>query len=102
MIRPQPRSPLFPFTPLFRSAPDLARLGLVLEGFGRGAVALREVPAALAGADGAALLRDGAEALGEDGDARSEEDTSEVQVRQYSGSRPLLEKKKIVTALFRC
>ncbi|TNC72393.1 DNA mismatch repair endonuclease MutL [Rubellimicrobium roseum] len=51
------------------AASDLARLGLVLEGFGRGAVALREVPAALAGADGAALLHDVADALAEDGGA---------------------------------
>jgi DNA mismatch repair protein MutL len=52
---------------LSEAAPDLARLGLVVEPFGRGAVALREVPAALAGADGAALLSDVAEALAEDG-----------------------------------
>ncbi|TNC48787.1 DNA mismatch repair endonuclease MutL [Rubellimicrobium rubrum] len=46
---------------------DLARLGLVVEPFGRGAAVLREVPAALAGADGAALLRDVADALAEEG-----------------------------------
>lgn len=39
-------------------APDLARLGLVIEPFGPGAVALREVPAMLARLDGAALIRD--------------------------------------------
>ncbi|MBP1806653.1 DNA mismatch repair endonuclease MutL [Rubellimicrobium aerolatum] len=50
------------------AAPDLARLGLVVEPFGRGAVALREVPAILSGADGAALLRDAASALGEEGE----------------------------------
>jgi DNA mismatch repair protein MutL len=49
------------------AAPDLARIGLVVEPFGRGAVALRELPAALGQADGAALLRDVAEALAEAG-----------------------------------
>jgi DNA mismatch repair protein MutL len=46
---------------------DLLRLGLDVEPFGRGAVALRALPAALAQADGAALLRDLAEALAEAG-----------------------------------
>jgi DNA mismatch repair protein MutL len=49
------------------AAGELARLGLVVEPFGRGAVALREVPAALGGADGAALVRDVADALAEEG-----------------------------------
>jgi DNA mismatch repair protein MutL len=49
------------------AGPELAGLGLVVEPFGRGAVALREVPAALAGADGAALVRDVAGALAEEG-----------------------------------
>ncbi len=44
---------------------DLLRLGLDVEPFGQGAVALRAVPAALAQADGAALLRDLADALAE-------------------------------------
>lgn len=39
-------------------APDLARLGLGIEPFGPGAVALREVPAMLARLDGRALIRD--------------------------------------------
>jgi DNA mismatch repair protein MutL len=51
---------------LLDAAPDLARLGLVLEPFGRGAVILREVPAALGHPDGAALLRDVADALAEE------------------------------------
>ena len=50
---------------LVAAAEDLERIGLVVESFGRGAVALRELPAALAQADGAALLRDVAEALAE-------------------------------------
>ena len=52
---------------LAEAAPELARLGLVVEPFGRGAVALRELPAALGHADGAALLRDLAATLEEEG-----------------------------------
>ena len=39
-------------------APDLARLGLAIEPFGGGAVAVREMPAVLGNAPAAALLRD--------------------------------------------
>ncbi|UXU75832.1 MULTISPECIES: DNA mismatch repair endonuclease MutL [unclassified Paracoccus (in: a-proteobacteria)] len=39
-------------------APDLARLGLVIEAFGGGAVAVREVPALIRRLDAAALIRD--------------------------------------------
>ncbi|MGD1015800.1 MAG: DNA mismatch repair endonuclease MutL [Roseiarcus sp.] len=47
---------------------ELEKLGLVVEGFGPGAALLREAPAALDGADMAALLRDLAEDLAaEDG-----------------------------------
>jgi DNA mismatch repair protein MutL len=44
---------------------ELARLGLVLEGFGPGAVILREVPALLGQADAAGLVRDLAEEIAE-------------------------------------
>ncbi len=50
---------------LLDAAPDLKRLGLEIEGFGPGAIAIRMVPASLAAASGAALLRDVAEALAE-------------------------------------
>lgn len=40
------------------AAPELEALGLVLEGFGPGAVVVREVPAVLAGSDIGALVRD--------------------------------------------
>ncbi|MDB6453947.1 DNA mismatch repair endonuclease MutL [Falsirhodobacter sp. 20TX0035] len=43
---------------LLDMAEDLARLGLTLEGFGPGAVAVRETPAILGRVDAAALLRD--------------------------------------------
>ncbi|HSF93695.1 MAG TPA: DNA mismatch repair endonuclease MutL [Thermohalobaculum sp.] len=46
-------------------AGDLAELGLVVEPFGGGAVAVREVPAVLGQADPAALVRDVADELAE-------------------------------------
>jgi DNA mismatch repair protein MutL len=52
-------------------APELAELGLVLEGFGPGAVAVREVPAMLGRVDAAALVRDLADELAEMGAAFS-------------------------------
>ena len=53
---------------LIERAGELEKLGLVIEGFGPGAVLLREAPALLDGADMAALVRDLAEDLvAEDG-----------------------------------
>jgi len=46
-------------------AGELARYGLIIEPFGPGAVALRETPALLGAIDGAGLLRDLAEHIGE-------------------------------------
>ncbi len=43
---------------LVERAPELAEFGLVVEGFGPGAVAIREVPAILDGLDVAGLVRD--------------------------------------------
>jgi DNA mismatch repair protein MutL len=54
---------------LLARAPDLARLGLVVEGFGRGAVAVREVPVLLGVVDAAGLVRDLADELEEMGEA---------------------------------
>jgi DNA mismatch repair protein MutL len=51
---------------LLDAAPMLGDLGLVIEGFGPGAVLLRETPASLATLDGASLLRDLAAGLAED------------------------------------
>ncbi|MGA2636274.1 DNA mismatch repair endonuclease MutL [Methylocella sp.] len=48
------------------AAPLLAEFGLVIEPFGPGAVAIREVPALLQGADAARLIRDLASSLSED------------------------------------
>ena len=51
---------------LLALAGDLDRLGLVVEPFGPGCVAVREVPAPLGHCDAAALLRDIADDLGDD------------------------------------
>jgi len=53
------------------AAAALESLGLVVESFGPGAVALREVPALLEGADMTRLVRDVAEALAETGAAET-------------------------------
>ncbi|MBM3523196.1 MAG: DNA mismatch repair protein MutL, partial [Alphaproteobacteria bacterium] len=50
---------------------EFAELGLVLEAFGRGAVAVREVPALLGDVDVAGLVRDLADEIAEHGDALS-------------------------------
>ena len=56
---------------LFARGAELAELGLALEGFGPGAVAVREVPAMLGKVDVTALVRDLADELAELGDAFS-------------------------------
>ena len=50
---------------LLAHAKELARYGLVIESFGPGAVALRETPSLLGEIDGAGLIRDLAEHIGE-------------------------------------
>src|SRR3712207_8185848 len=99
MIRRPPRSTLFPYTTLFRSAQEVAHeadppdiLVAVLLGEPE---SLREV-----GADDVAVEHLDAQAAraqllpDEGGDRRSEEHTSELQSRQYLVCRLLLEKKK--------
>src|SRR3712207_8130772 len=86
MIRRPPRSTLFPYTTLFRSARgDGARLpGVGAEAHHLAAAAvlgLGAIPARLAAG------------------ARSEEHTSELQSRQYLVCRLLLEKKKETVSL---
>src|SRR3712207_8803737 len=96
MIRRPPRSTLFPYTTLFRSARAL--LGLVLPStVGAqhlvGAGVARDLLLLLGGDDGE---NPRAQAFG-DLD-RSEEHTSELQSRQYLVCRLLLEKKKRIQA----
>ena len=50
---------------LVAKAPDLAALGLVVEGFGDGAVVVREIPALLGDTDVQGLIRDLADDLAE-------------------------------------
>src|SRR3712207_6849833 len=90
MIRRPPRSTLFPYTTLFRSAdgPDMTNLLDVQ------LIEPRDVSAAVAW-----LVSDEARyvtgvALPVDAGMRSEEHTSELQSRQYLVCRLLLEKKK--------
>jgi DNA mismatch repair protein MutL len=52
---------------LLAIAPDLARLGLGIEAFGPGAIAIRETPAPLGQVDGGALLRDILDELADQG-----------------------------------
>src|SRR3712207_7266631 len=81
MIRRPPRSPLFPYTPLFRSRGQGQRPG---GGAGDGPPAdVRDV--------GVGQALDADRPAGQD---RSEEHTSELQSRQYLVCRLLLEKKK--------
>src|SRR3712207_8916874 len=95
MIRRPPRSTLFPYTTLFRSAvvdPAPAVGGDLMPRFGEGAAGGGiELKGAAYGVDRErqAALREEAQ------DApRSEEHTSELQSRQYLVCRLLLEKKK--------
>src|SRR3712207_7093204 len=91
MIRRPPRSTLFPYTTLFRSALHVHRdlLGEVAHGDGRGH--LGDV-AHLAGEVGGHEVHVVGEIL--PGAGRSEEHTSELQSRQYLVCRLLLEKKR--------
>src|SRR5438445_4865174 len=79
MMRPPPRSTLFPYTTLFRSRLPDARAGSI--GGGR-----EQARTAVAQPEGRqpALVHE----------SRSEEHTSELQSRQYLVCRLLLEKKK--------
>src|SRR3712207_7904803 len=90
MIRRPPRSPLFPYTTLFRSDD---RAAAVEDVDLQGQPLLDGVLAQLDGVQG--LLDRLRLGLGEEADPpRSEEHTSELQSRQYLVCRLLLEKKK--------
>src|SRR3712207_8242371 len=85
MIRPPPRSTLFPYTTLFRS-PHRA---LVAERQDLGHDQAGDAPARV---DPVVRVEDAGPGQGA-GAARSEEHTSELQSRQYLVCRLLLEKK---------
>src|SRR3712207_7303811 len=100
MIRRPPRSPLFPYTTLFRSDPGSRRNGWEARSrpgrCRRGRAAPPSAGPARAG-DLAPADVASAETGGEADPAdrlRSEEHTSELQSRQYLVCRLLLEKKK--------
>src|SRR3712207_8467900 len=93
MIRRPPRSTLFPYTTLFRSAGRAADLAGQHHQPQRIGPVVRQV-------DGVRGARGGV--VGREHDGRSEEHTSELQSRQYLVCRLLLEKKNhtpIVRAL---
>src|SRR3712207_8202064 len=97
MMRRPPRSPLFPYTTLFRS------LQFVQGRLGQPPLGPREGGHGFAPGDQAALPAAGAAhgdplhpaGVGDAVEGRSEEHTSELQSRQYLVCRLLLEKKKI-------
>src|SRR3712207_7189726 len=95
MIRRPPRSTLFPYTTLFRSAVgrgqhrDRARHGVLLDDRAAGLAQLPPEHASEGDRERGLVVQQGLERL-----ARSEEHTSELQSRQYLVCRLLLEKKK--------
>src|SRR3712207_8357167 len=96
MIRRPPRSTLFPYTTLFRSAANIYSIGSdyvdSAERIGRYAeVATRALAAC--------WVRPYGQDVGQaDDHLRSEEHTSELQSRQYLVCRLLLEKKKMTVS----
>src|SRR3712207_8446565 len=96
MIRRPPRSTLFPYTTLFRSAEPAPRQRLRRRGAGRDArradAPQRRRVHRRAGRGGGGVQR--AAHRPRAPAARSEEHTSELQSRQYLVCRLLLEKKK--------
>src|SRR3712207_7775114 len=89
MIRRPPRSPLFPYTTLFRSRDDTTARRA------QAAADLRHEEEVAADARGRASRLEGEE--GRLCAERSEEHTSELQSRQYLVCRLLLEKKTTTT-----
>src|SRR5690349_22553599 len=88
MIRRPPRSTLFPYTTLFRSAAGVARAGAQVEGGFLEEVQFDAAGPKHDGGRGSAVERDGVVL------PRSEEHTSELQSRRDLVCRLLLEKKK--------
>src|SRR3712207_6990036 len=97
MIRRPPRSTLFPYTTLFRSARQAVRDVRAGDAAGverpHGQLRAR-LADRLRGDDADRVADHGRAAGGERAPVRSEEHTSELQSRQYLVCRLLLEKKK--------
>src|SRR5258708_15462807 len=95
MTRPPPRSPLFPYTTLFRSLPDSIRDAVEARLRPLSARARRtlQIAAVIGQSFDIELLRE----VG--GRSRSEEHTSELQSPDHLVCRLLLEKKKYQYAL---
>src|SRR3712207_7823591 len=91
MIRLPPRSTLFPYTTLFRSAEVFAEKTAIV--YGERRLTYREF-----GAE-ATRLAQALRASGVGPGDRSEEHTSELQSRQYLVCRLLLEKKNFYSTL---
>src|SRR3712207_7404843 len=92
MIHRPPRSTLFPYTALFRSAPVVARPGGVKAPVPAGVGQQRQRPPLAHVAHGEQRGRLAVLGLvGGVHQERSEEHTSELQSRQYLACRPLLE-----------
>src|SRR3712207_6880713 len=100
MIRRPPRSTLFPYTTLFRSALLLVRYRLRRRERGRGSalVGTQGRPLGLRRRANSKLAKRGALSCQRSRSQRSEEHTSELQSRQYLVCRLLLEKKNTTTA----
>src|SRR3712207_8795722 len=94
MIRRPPRSTLFPYTTLFRSAtaPPPGTRNILLEHGPKGLVEWIKKQKKLLITD--TTMRDAHQSLLATRMRRSEEHTSELQSRQYLVCRLLLEKKK--------
>src|SRR3712207_7835294 len=88
MIRRPPRSTLFPYTTLFRSRAHLARATLEAIAF-----EVRDVVDVMVDEAGLTVNELSADGGASANDLRSEEHTSELQLRQYLVCRLLLEKK---------
>src|SRR3712207_8909856 len=99
MIRRPPRSPLFPYTTLFRSQRELSR-GLVATGVAPPSIPVTAAAPTPITANLQKWTTPGSKYAGTSIvpdqylDPRSEEHTSELQSRQYLVCRLLLEKKK--------
>src|SRR3712207_8889764 len=96
MIRRPPRSTLFPYTTLFRSAASIAIPAAIINGLDTGSAVAIAVPFGVLGVMTNNLRRTiNTFTVGVvDKAIRSEEHTSELQSRQYLVCRLLLEKKK--------